>query len=225
VHGVVTAQSSDPADEPSSATAGLGWDVVDLEERSWLARHCRGDTGAFADLLAAYRRPVYSYLVRTGVAAADRDDLFQNIFLKIHTAAAHYDPTRALAPWLFTVVANTVRSHFRDRPIPFKQAATDTLPDLADPRPGPERIAQDRETNAWLDQALAALPAVQREVLLLTAVAGLPQRAVATSLDLPLNTVKTHLRRTRLALAASLAKHEAPDRGAGQNHGVADEPV
>ena len=53
----------------------------------------------------------------------------------------------------------------------------------------------------------------------------LPQRAVATSLNLPLNTVKTHLRRTRLALTASLAKHEAPNRGTGQNHGVADESV
>ena len=48
-------------------------DVVDLEERSLLARHCRGDTDAFPALMSAYRRPVYSYLVRNGVAEADRD--------------------------------------------------------------------------------------------------------------------------------------------------------
>ena len=65
--------------------------------------------------MAAYRRPVYSYLVRSGVADADRDDVFQGIFLKIHTAAGSYDPTRPLAPWLFTIVANSVRNHFRDR--------------------------------------------------------------------------------------------------------------
>jgi len=222
VHCVVTGRSSNPVSDPPAA-AGQGHGVVDLEERGLLARHCRGDSSAFAALLEAYRRPVYSYLVRAGVAMADRDDLFQSVFLKIHTAAAHYDPTRALAPWLFTIVANTVRSHIRDRPIPFKPATMDTLADPPDPAPGPERIVQDRETIAWLQQALAALPAVQREVLLLITVAGLPQHAVATSLNLPLNTIKTHLRRTRLALAASLAKHDAA--GSGQTRGEADEPL
>ena len=49
-------------------------DVVDLEERSWLARHRRGDAGAFPALMAAHRRPGYSYLVRNGITEADRDD-------------------------------------------------------------------------------------------------------------------------------------------------------
>ena len=70
---------------PVGAETGLT--VLDLEERTWLARHCRGDQAAFPALMAAYRRPVYSYLVRGGVAEADRDDLFQSIFLKIHKAA------------------------------------------------------------------------------------------------------------------------------------------
>ena len=90
--------------------------VVDLEERAWLPRHCRGDRNAFEALLAAYRRPIYNYLVRTGVAAADRDDIFQNIFLKVHRAAQSYQSSRPLRPWLFTIAANTVRTHFRDAP-------------------------------------------------------------------------------------------------------------
>ena len=81
--------------------------VVELEERSWLGRHCRGDQSAFPALLTAYRRPVYSYLVRSGVAEAERDDLFQSIFLKIHAAAKSYKPNLPLAPWLFTIAANT----------------------------------------------------------------------------------------------------------------------
>jgi RNA polymerase sigma-70 factor (ECF subfamily) len=189
-------------------------DVVDLEERSWLSRHRRGDLSAFPALMAAYRRPVYSYLVRSGVAEADRDDVFQAIFLKIHAAAGSYDPARPLAPWLFTIVANSVRNHHRDRP----RAAGSTLsdedpPDPPDPNPGPEHIASVRETLAWLEGALAALPPAQREALLLTAIVGLRQRDVALALDLPLNTVKTHLRRARLALAARLAERNAP-RGA-----------
>jgi RNA polymerase sigma-70 factor (ECF subfamily) len=215
---------SDPASELPDA-AGHGRDVVDLEERTWLTRHCRGDSSAFPALLEAYRRPVYSYLVRAGVGDADRDDLFQSIFLKIHAAAADYDPTRPLAPWLFTIVANTVRGHFRARPIPFTLVTADDPPDRPDTHPGPERIVEARETVSWLEQALYTLPAIQREVLLLTTVAGLPQQAVAESLNLPLNTVKTHLRRTRLALAASLARHNAPVNGTSETGGETDESV
>jgi RNA polymerase sigma-70 factor (ECF subfamily) len=184
-------------------------DVVDLEERTWLARHRRGDASAFPALMTAYRRPVYSYLVRGGVAQADRDDVFQAIFLKIHAAAGSYDPARPLAPWLFTIVANSVRNHHRDRPR--ASSLTVSEDDPLDPNPGPEHIASARETLSWLEGALAALPPAQREVLLLTAIVGLRQQDVAQALDLPLNTVKTHLRRARLALAARLAERNAPN--------------
>ena len=197
-------------------------DVVDLEERTWLVRHCRGDASAFPALLAAYRRPVYSYLIRNGVAEADRDDLFQSIFLKIHAAAQSYDPTRPLAPWLFTIVANTLRNHIRAQavpqavPIAAAPYADSRGPiDPPDPNPGPEHIAEARETIAWLEEALLALPPTQREVLLLVAVAGLRQQDVAHSLNLPLNTVKTHLRRARLALADGLADRDASAGGTG----------
>ena len=193
-------------------------DVVDLEERTWLTRHCRGDASAFPALLEAYRRPVYGYLVRSGVAEADRDDIFQSIFLKIHAAAQSYDPTRPLGPWLFTIVANTVRNHFRAQAVPITTVPRDDPLDPLDPpdpNPGPEHIAEARETIAWLEEALLALPLAQREVLLLITIVGLRQQDVANSLNLPLNTVKTHLRRARLALAAGLADRDAPAGGTG----------
>jgi RNA polymerase sigma-70 factor (ECF subfamily) len=193
-------------------------DVVGLEERSWLARHRRGDATAFPALLQAYRRPVYSYLVRYGVAEGDRDDVFQGIFLKIHSAAASYDPARPLAPWLFTIVANAVRNHLRDRPLAWRPGQGDDPPEPPDPNPGPERIAEARETVAWLERAIADLPPAQREVLLLATLAGLRQQEVAQALNLPLNTVKTQLRRARLALTAALAKRDAAGGRTGVSH-------
>lgn len=180
--------------------------VVELDERAWLPRHCRGDAEAFPALLAAYRGPVYGYLVRCGVPAGERDDLFQSVFLKIHAAAASYDSARPFAPWLFAIVGNTVRNHFR------KLAAVppdDDPPDAADPAPGPDRVAEARETAVWLEGALLELPPAQRQVLLLVSLGGLRQQEVADAMDMPLNTVKTHLRRARLALVAGLAERDA----------------
>jgi RNA polymerase sigma-70 factor (ECF subfamily) len=202
--------TSEPAGEPPR--------VVDLDERSWLPRHCRGDAAAFPALLEAYRRPVYSYLVRAGVGEADRDDIFQSVFLKIHRAAETYEPARPLAPWIFTIVANSVRNHWRDGQTLPSVPSPEGPPDIADPDPGPERTAQGREMLAWIENAVAALPPAQREVLLLTAIVGLPQQQVADTLDLPLNTVKTQLRRARLALAKALNRDDPPPGAAGEHH-------
>jgi RNA polymerase sigma-70 factor (ECF subfamily) len=186
--------------------------VVDLDERSWLARHCRGDRSAFAELMKAYQAPVYGYLVRCGVPPVSRDDVFQEIFVKIHLAAATYQPSRALRPWLFTIAANTVRNHLRDEGR--RRGAGDVPADSrASGDHGPQALAEIDETLAWLEQALPRLPFAQREVLLLDTVGGLRLQDIATVLGIPLNTVKTHLRRARLGLAKALAAHELPGAG------------
>ena len=212
------AAGSDEVSEPPPAPAER---VVAMEERDWLPRHVRGDTAAFPALLSAYRRPVYGYLVRAGVGAGERDNLFQAIFLRVHRAARDYLATRPLAPWLFTIAAHVVRNHFRDSSVPGVVVALDDGTDVAaDPAPGPERAAAARITVDWLEGALAALPETPRQVLLLIGVVGLGQGEVAAALDLPLGTVKTHLRRARLRLAAELAhRDDAPlPKGEGDDH-------
>lgn len=185
--------------------------VVEIEERTWLPRHQRGDPDAFAALLAAYQRPVYSYLVRCGVVEPARDDLFQDVFLKIHAAAASYRPDQPLRPWIFAIAANTVRNYFRAlRPhLSWDEADTN----LPDPGPGVDQNAEFLELIDWLAQAIPTLPLAQREVLNLVAIEGLRLQEAAEILDLPINTIKTHLRRARLSLIKALTSREAGGGG------------
>jgi len=185
--------------------------LVELDERSWLPRHARGDDGAFAQLVAAYRAPVYGYLVRCGLDGADRDDLFQEVLIKVHRAAPSYQPSRPLKPWLFTIVANTVRSHFR-RPSPPMVVADEAQP-VVDRAPGVEATAAARQTLAWLEHAIGELPLMQREVVILCCVEEMGQADVATALQIPVNTVKTHLRRARIALARARAARDTGEVG------------
>ena len=188
--------------------------VVRPDERQLLLRHREGDAEAFAELVAEYRAPVYSYLARCGVDPSDRDDLFQEVFIKIHRAADSYDPERPLHPWVFTIVSNTVRSHLRKRRV--RQLVFGTsgdaagAQDVADPAPDGERRTAARETAAVVQRELAGLRLVQREVVLLACVEKLPQKDIAAVLGIPVNTVKTHLRRARLALAGALAREQSP---------------
>ena len=146
--------------------------VVDLKERTWLPRHCRGDQQAFDQLLAAYRKLVYTFLHRYGIEPQNRDDLFQDIFLKVHLAASSYRPAQPLQPWLISIVLNTVRNFRRDRgrrkhfmthlkavsdnaptgnDNPESQQAQNLEPDLE------EQVGQ-QSTVLWLEQRITALP-------------------------------------------------------------------
>lgn len=188
--------------------------VVDgggLGEADLLVRHLAGDEDAFAELVHRYRAPVYSYLVRCSVAPDDRDDLFQEIFIRVHRAAASYDPGRPLHPWIFTIVANTVRTHLRRQRV---RSLVGSVEEAAEPvagNPGAERVAAGRQTMAWLERQIEKLPLARREVLILACVENLPLHQIAGVLGIPLGTVKTHLRRARLNLAEELARRNAPE--------------
>lgn len=177
-----------------------------------LLRHAKGDGEAFAELVARYRAPVYGYLVRIGVDASARDDLFQEIFLRLHRAANRYQPSRPFQPWLFTIVANAARNHVRGRRLRrsrFVPTAT-ASPEPPDPGPDGARETEGRETLDRVEAAIARLPRGQREVLILAAIERQPLADVATSLGVAVGTVKSRLSRARLALARVLADADRP---------------
>jgi RNA polymerase sigma-70 factor (ECF subfamily) len=184
------------------------------ESRDPLVRHREGDPEAFALLVASYRRPVYSYISRCGVAPADRDDLFQAVFLKIHRGAAQYRAELPSHPWIFTIVANEVRTYLRRKRVRELVFGVPAAHDPEDPAPDGERAVQARETVAWLEEEIRRLPLPQREALVLVSLEGRPLADVARVLGLPLNTVKTHVRRARLVLSEKLARRQSsgPDR-------------
>lgn len=212
--GSVYEQVSFPLDLDMSGTADRALMAVDgggNGEGELLLRHLAGDENAFSELVHRYRAPVFSYLVRCSVAPDDRDDLFQDIFIRVHRAAASYDSERPLHPWLFTIVANTVRNHLRRQRVRSIVGAVDEVAEPAAGSPGAERVAAGRQTMAWLEQQIEKLPLARREVLILSCVENMPLRQIAGVLDLPLGTVKTHLRRARLNLAEELARRNAAE--------------
>jgi RNA polymerase sigma-70 factor (ECF subfamily) len=182
--------------------------VVDLNERNWLPRHCQGDKQAFNELLLSYRALVFTFLYRYGIETQHRDDLFQDIFLKIHQSAASYRPADPLRPWLISIVLNTVRNFRRD--LGRRRHFMTHLKAVSnDPNPGLDQNLEHQDTVSWLELKIASLPERQREVLVLSTLKGMSMKEIANILELPENTVKTHLRRARLVLAENLASRES----------------
>ncbi len=183
-------------------------------ERQIFLRHRNGDPEAFAEFVQAYRSPVYAYLARCAVAPADRDDLFQDVFIRIHRAQDQYCADRPLHPWIFTIVANVVRTyHSKRKRLALVHARVAERSPSNNHNVDGEKVASARQTAAWLEGAIQTLAPLQREVLMLTCVENIPQKDAAAALDLPLNTLKTHLRRARLALLDALDRRNSAGVG------------
>ena len=197
--------------------------VIPISDRILEGRHRRGDRDAFPALVTAFRARVFGYLTRCGVPPADRDDLFQDVFLRIHRAWSQPhgssgnsgegdsfeepSPSGALAPWIMSITVNVVRSHFRKvtvRSVVQLDAAPGDAAASSDR--GPERALAAKQTTAWLEEALSRLPLEQREALVLCAVEGLELADAAEALDVPIDTVKTRVRRARMALAEARSR-------------------
>jgi len=186
------------------------------EGAEMLARHIAGDERAFEELVRSFGGSVYGYLYRAGIDKPAADDLFQETFLRVHKAARRFDSRHPFRVWLFTIAHNLIRSHLRKKKVRrvlvgwFRRpAASDSHDDWqsldpADESPGPQERVQARAEVKWLEKALNDLPEGPRRALILTQVEGLAYAEASRVLDVPVPTLKTWIRRGRLALTAAL---------------------
>lgn len=167
-----------------------------------------GRERAFAEIMRRHRQGVYR-LIRANVGDAEEAaDLLQETFVAAFHALRRFDRALPMAPWLARIALNKCRDWGRRRAVRRVLARAlpiDAIADRhADDRPLPDTQAGDRDGLSRLRQALAALPASQREPLVLCAVEGLSQAEAAAILSISEKAVETRLRRARLRLGEML---------------------
>ena len=148
-------------------------------------------------------------------AAAELEDLLQEVALTaVRSVGELRDPARA-RPWLRSVAVNAARAAARREGL--RRAATRPIRTLSE-EPEDPAVDRDRRRRELRGEAEAALervgrlPAVLREALLLRAVRGLSQRAIAELLEVPETTVESRLARGRRLLRERVAETSAPER-------------
>ena len=126
------------------------------------------------------------------------EEVTQDIFLKLWRALPAYDGRAAASTWLYTIARNTclsaLRSESRRKTVPLDAIVE---PQGTEPEAGSEVL-----NRIELERCLDRLPEAQRDVVTLFYLQEKGVVDVARMLDLPEGTVKSHLHRARLALAA-----------------------
>jgi RNA polymerase sigma-70 factor (ECF subfamily) len=176
-------------------------------ELVWLlAAVAKGDEAAFAQLYEATRAKLYGVLLRILGRPELAEDVMQETYLKVWTSAAKFDPTMGSPiTWMVAMARNRAIDIVRKKTEASLDESIDAL-NIAAETPAP--LAR-REMTEELKQLLACLgkldPEKQR-IVLLAYYSGWSREQLARKLDIPVNTIKTWLRRSLLEIRECMGR-------------------
>lgn len=157
-----------------------------------------GDREAFDVVYDAYRSRLFGFLARLCGRRDAAEDLLQETWIRLARTAHRLDPDTRLGPWLFTVARNLYLSHRRWAVLDLDRLTELSLwPGGSIPSPSPFEHAAGSELERRLEAALASLPVVYREVLLLVGVDGMSPAEAAEVLALRPDALRQRLARAR----------------------------
>jgi RNA polymerase sigma factor (sigma-70 family) len=158
-----------------------------------------GHERAFEALVRRYRRPLLIYCRRVGSAGSNAEDTLQQALLQAWSAIRTGVEVRDPRAWLYRIVHNVAVSNQR-RPVLVPVEMLDTAGAI-----GADLEAERRMAARDALAGLAALPDLQREVMVGTAVDGMSHEELASALGLSSGAIRGLIYRARATLRAAAA--------------------
>lgn len=186
----------------------------------------RNKEANFRLLMEAYTVPVARLLRRWVDLERDREDINQDVFLRVYHNLEGFEGASSFKTWLFTIARNTAlrwlqaRSRERHRELPFAEPADfddgagRPAEQLPAPEPSPLEGLLSNETSAELKVAIDGLPERMRDCLR-RRLTGRSYQEIADELDVSIGTVKAHLFQAKARLFRTLGR-DAPGLGGGK---------
>ena len=173
-----------------------------------IARVQAGDRLAFREFIEKYQRLVAAVVYRMVYNPADREELSQEIFLKIFSHIGSFQGGDRMAAWIGRIAGNTCINHLRKKRMPlFADIAGvgKDLENVAGADLTPESLNEQTDRNLNLQREINRLPAQYRLILTLFHFSEMSYEEIGQALELPPGTVKSHLFRARQKLRERLA--------------------
>lgn len=185
-----------------ASSGGTQVDLADL-----ISRVALRDRRAFDQLYLATSRKLFGVALRMLKDPTEAEDAVQEVYVRIWQKADRFRPGQAQPmSWLIAIARNLSIDRLRRRKFP-AIPITDAS-DVADPAPGPEAMTANSMERVRLDHCLDKLNEHKAEAVRSAYVEGYSYQELADRFQLPLNTMRTWLRRSLLSLRDCLKEHE-----------------
>ena len=167
----------------------------------------KGRQTAFLALFDEHHAPLFRFAYRLTGSAADAEDLVQECFLELLRPECGYDPRRTpIRTYLFGVVRNQWLKRQR------RNAWNGEINEEPGCEDSPETGLLEGEIQDAVARAITALPATQREALILAHYEQMPLAEIGRVMGIEIGAVKSRLERARARLRTVLATY-APGSG------------
>jgi RNA polymerase sigma-70 factor (ECF subfamily) len=186
---------------------------MQLTDKEIIEKYLKGDLEIFSVLIEKYKDGLYRYCYRFTNNARDAEDVSQQTFIKLFENIEKLDLEKPLKAWIFTVATNFCRSlHAKKKNLNFTDLEGDDedseegSPDnyLADENIDIPKEVQTRELQSKVKNALDKIEKKYQIVLTLYYIDSFSYEEIANNLKIPINTVRTYLRRGKEKLTGIL---------------------
>lgn len=170
------------------------------DEAPYITAARDGDREARAWLVQRFTPPVYRFALRLLGDEQDARDAAQDTMVKVLRSLDRYDERWRFSTWVFGIARNTCIDEHRRR----RRGGEAVDDEVVDARPGPHELSSRAERARLLHDALAEVPPLYREVLILYHFEHLKYEEIAEALEIPMGTVMNRIFRARKKLKEAL---------------------
>lgn len=183
--------------------------ITDSSDEALIKQILCGDKEQFSLLVIRHQQRVLRFILKYEHNVDDAEDLAQETFLQAFRALPSFNYQSRFSTWLTGIAFNLIKNHINRTPT--KQYAhvdideqQERIGAVAD---NPVEECERSQMFAAMAQAFDALPVEMRDAMALVVSAGLSYDEAATTLGLPVGTLKSRLCRARLQLTDTLGEY------------------
>ncbi len=172
---------------------GRGWDM----DEQYLLR----------DLVREHSTRLQRFIIKHIGNTTEAEDLAQQAFVEAARSYRSFRGESQLSSWLYGIALNLVRNYLSRAPERRHDFVSDSLlAEHATSDLSPDRVLEQNQTLALLQESLDELPENMRDILLMVGIDEISYEDAAALLTVPVGTVRSRLSRARAALREKLAQ-------------------
>ena len=167
-----------------------------------------GDQKAFKTLIEQFQRLVAHFVFRMVSVEAEREDICQEVFMKVYQHLGRFRFESSLSTWIGRIAYNTCLNHLEKKKLPlYDDLGKDEKPyepvDTEAARP--DFSYAGKEISSILKTEIDRLPPVYRAIVTLYHLDEMSYAEIADIMDMPVGTIKSYLFRARRQLKEMLS--------------------
>jgi len=179
-----------------------------IDDRALVRRILEGDMNAFSLLINQNQKLVEHMIGRLVKGQEEKEELCQDVFLKVHEKLGEFSFQSRLSTWIATIAYRHAINHIRKRKmfysdIPDEENFTSTFVE----NETPESLTSEKDMDAFIFKLIDELPAQYKMVLLLYHVEDMAYSEISEIMTMPDGTVKNYLFRARNMLKEKVKKY------------------